>query len=126
MFTFKKEERLCNERLIKLLFQKGSSFLVYPFRVVYWQSEEPAKNFPSQILISVPKRRFKRAPDRNRLKRQIRETFRLNKKTFYEQLPSNKNLLIFSVAYIANEKLEYNFLDQKMKKLLKKLLEKTL
>jgi ribonuclease P protein component len=68
MYTFKKEERLCNKKLIDELFHNGSSFLCYPYRVSWLTVEENAE-FPVQVLIAVPKKRYKRAVDRNLVKR---------------------------------------------------------
>ena len=81
MYSFKKEERLCNVKLIEKLFTDGSSFLVYPFRII-WLSEVANSVHPVQVLISVPKKRFKRAVDRNLLKRRIRELYRIHKSEF--------------------------------------------
>src|SRR5690554_6622772 len=74
--TLSKEERLCSKRSIDGLFAKGSSFVLYPFRFVVLQSpdEQPAK-----ILFSVSKRKFRKAVDRNWIKRRMREAYRLNK-----------------------------------------------
>ena len=81
MSSFKKEERLCNIKLIEKLYHTGSSFLVYPFRII-WLSSETNSEFPVQVLISVPKKKFKRAVDRNLLKRRIREIYRLHKSEY--------------------------------------------
>ncbi len=78
-FSFKKEERLAGEKHIKELFEKGSSFHLYPFRVLSLPNPEP--NPVNQVLISVSKRNFKRAVDRNLIKRRIREAYRLQKAT---------------------------------------------
>jgi ribonuclease P protein component len=77
-FTFKKEERLNKEKWIKELFEKGSSFHLYPFRVIYLPHPDPLHPV-NQVLISVSIRNFKKAVDRNLLKRRIREAYRLNK-----------------------------------------------
>jgi ribonuclease P protein component len=81
-FTFRKGERLSKEKHIQELFTKGSSFYLYPFKVLVNGPKADEKFH--QVLISVSKRNFRRAVDRNRIKRLIREAYRLNK----ELLPS--------------------------------------
>ena len=76
--TFKKEERLNKEKWIRELFEKGSSFHLSPFRVIYLPHPDPL--YPvHQVLISVSARNFKKAVDRNTIKRRIREAYRLSK-----------------------------------------------
>ena len=95
-FKFKKEERLSKEKHIQELFDKGSSFYLYPFKVFFLLNRDP--EFPvHQILISVSKKNFKKAVDRNLIKRRIREGYRLNK----NRLPDQNKLLI---AYIYSAK----------------------
>lgn len=81
-FTLSKDERLYAEKRIEALFAGGSSFIAYPLRVVYIARENDSESdLPTaSILISVSKKRFKRAVKRNRVKRLIREAYRLNKK----------------------------------------------
>jgi ribonuclease P protein component len=121
MYTFKKEERLCNKKLIDELFHNGSSFLCYPFRVLWMPVEEPDAS-PVQVLISVPKKRFKRAVDRNLLKRRIREAYRLSKQQhLYDVLLLVNKSIVFSIGYIGKEINEYPLMEKKMLKLLKQL-----
>ncbi|MFA6767700.1 MAG: ribonuclease P protein component, partial [Parabacteroides sp.] len=77
-FTLSKEERLSWKRHIDVLFEKGESFISFPLRIVYLPV---TKQMPTcvSILVSIPKKRFKKAVKRNLLKRQVREAFRLNK-----------------------------------------------
>jgi len=94
--TFHKEEKLSKEKLIQELFDKGSSFYLYPYKVFFMPN--PDQEHPChQIMISIPKRNFKRAVDRNLIKRRIREAYRINKR----QLPVQNKLLI---AYIYSVK----------------------
>ena len=121
MHTFKKEERLCNKRLIDGLFHNGSSFLCYPFKVSWSLSEEP-QPFPVQILFSVPKKRFKRAVDRNLIKRRMREAYRLHKQQYlYDVLNSADKKIILSLGYIGKEIAPYELAEKKMLKLLTQL-----
>ena len=82
--TFSKSERICSQIVIDDLFKKGKILKSFPFLVRYlpYSFNKGAK---VQIVISVPKRKVKKAVDRNRLKRQIREVYRLNKKNLLEK-----------------------------------------
>lgn len=81
--TFVKAERLHSKKLVQELFTKGSSFYLFPFKVLILA--HPDQNIPRhEILISVSKRSFKKAVDRNLLKRRIRETYRTEKQTLHD------------------------------------------
>ena len=88
-FTFRKEEKLKSEKNIQELFSKGSSFYLFPFKVIVLLNPNPAARV-HQILISVSKRNFKRAVDRNLIKRRFREAYRLQK----EVLPTSPRLIL--------------------------------
>jgi ribonuclease P protein component len=121
MQTFTKEERLCNKRLIDGLFHSGSSFLCYPFKASWLFIDEP-QQAPAQILFSVSKKRFKRAVDRNLIKRRMREAYRLNKQIqLYDLLTSAEKRIVLSVGYIGKEIADYTFMEKKMQKLLTQL-----
>ncbi|MGE4567740.1 MAG: ribonuclease P protein component [Bacteroidales bacterium] len=80
--SFGKEERLCRQSAIQELFANGKSFFSYPFRVVAstLPNEEPFSNtMAARVLFSVPKRAFKRAVSRNRIRRRAREAYRKNR-----------------------------------------------
>lgn len=114
MYTFLKEERLCSKKHLDLLFKNGSSFLLYPFRISYLFVSEPT-TFRVQVVISVPKKRYKRAVDRNLIKRRIREAYRLNKaEQLYKILASNQKNLLLSIQFVGKEILEFEFLQQKL------------
>jgi ribonuclease P protein component len=113
-FTFKKEERLSKDKLIQELFEKGSSFYLYPFKVIFMKHPDPA--FPvHQILISVSKRNFKRAVDRNTVKRRIREAYRLNK----NQL-GGQNKFLIAYLYTVKEILPSSQIHQRLVKTFKR------
>lgn len=116
LHTFPVGERLKSKKLIGELFQKGSSFSFYPYRILYRvQPEEVAA--PRQLLISIPRRRFKRAVDRNYLKRLIREVWRQRKGT----LRQNGLPITVAIIYIGKDKMPYRELDDKLKAALKRL-----
>ncbi len=114
-FAFSKEERLCSKKHIEELYKKGSSTFLYPFRVVYLSrsSSELASPFP-KVLISVPKRLFKKAVDRNRIKRQIREIYRNNKRHLFEELEQEQIPVFLSIVYVGKEKLPFLQLERKL------------
>ena len=113
MNSFKKEERLCNIQLIEKLYHNGSSFLVYPFRII-WLSSEANSEFPVQVLISIPKKKFKRAVDRNLLKRRIREIYRLQKsEDLFPFLNERSEKIVLAINYIGNVIAEYASMAKK-------------
>src|ERR1043165_4687051 len=77
-FSLGKNERLSKEIWIQELFEKGSSFYFYPFKVLFLPHPDPGSTV-NEVLFSVSKRQFKRAVDRNTIKRRLREAYRLNK-----------------------------------------------
>jgi ribonuclease P protein component len=121
MYTFKKEERLCNKRLIDELFHNGSSFLCYPFKASWLFIDEPLQ-FPVQILFAVSKKRFKHAVDRNLIKRRMREAYRLHKQQYlYDKLNGTEKKVVLSLGYIGKEIAPYDFTEKKMLKFLLQL-----
>ena len=113
-FQFTKEERLCSKKLLTELFNNGSSFLFYPFRITWLINPQPQK-FPAQIVVSVPKKRFKRSVDRNLLKRRIKEAYRLQKShTFYPFLETQQKQILVAFSYVGKEILDYAYLHQKL------------
>ncbi|MDD7915131.1 ribonuclease P protein component [Polaribacter ponticola] len=113
-FTLGKQERLKSKKLIEKLYNEGNSVKAFPFRMVYLQTVHTS-NFPAQVGVSVGKRNFKRAPDRNRLKRLMRETYRLQKNIIYDAI---EKPYIFMISYIGKEEKSYEELSLKMNKLL--------
>jgi len=113
-FTLGQQERLKSKKLIGKLYEEGKSVKVFPLRMVYIQTEHTSK-FPVQVGVSVPKRNFKSAVDRNRIKRLLRETYRKEKHTVYDAV--NKPY-VFMISYIARDEWKYVDLERKMKQLL--------
>ncbi|MDD4921732.1 MAG: ribonuclease P protein component [Bacteroidales bacterium] len=119
-FTFSKKERLCSETQITELFLNGKSFMSYPVRVV-WQALKSVENPEIRVVMSVPKKKLKHAVDRNRVKRLLRECYRLNKKDLLDQVLSQGFSVRLAFIWIPAEVLGYPKVEKKMKEALVKL-----
>jgi ribonuclease P protein component len=117
-FTFNKKERLCSQKLIEKLFSDGDSFFCFPLKVVYSQLPLPSK-YPARVAFSVSKKNVKKAVQRNRIKRLMRESYRLNKNGFYRQI-SEKKVAVFFI-FVGKEMPRYCDIEAAMQQCLKKL-----
>lgn len=122
-YTLSKAERLSRKRDIDLLFAEGQSFIAYPLRVVYTVTDEQ-RSVPASILISVSKKKFKRAVKRNAVKRQIRESYRLRKSILHEPLLTAGKFLTIAFIYLEKELVSYENMEKAMEKAVRMLGEK--
>ena len=122
-YTLSKEERLSWKRYIDLLFAKGQSFVAFPLRVVYLPVEEESLA-PVSILISVPKKKFKRAVKRNLIKRQIREVYRVRKYTLIDPLVEKNSRMLVAFLYLDKEIRSFAEMEKAMTKALTTLVNK--
>lgn len=122
--TLRKAERLNSKLIIGKMFEGGlsKSFSIFPIRVVYMPLEPVSE--PASILISVSKRRFKRAVKRNRVKRQIREAYRKNKHRLLDILREQDKRLAISFIYLSDELTDSVTLEEKMETALTRICEK--
>ncbi|NQU86434.1 MAG: ribonuclease P protein component [Mariniphaga sp.] len=116
--TFTKKERLTGQKLIANLFENGETSLVYPLKVIYLETEFSDK-YQAKAAFSISKKNFRKAVDRNLLKRRMREAYRLNKANFYANL-KNKNLAVMFI-YVAKDILPYSSIEKSLKTILNKL-----
>ena len=107
-FTYSKAEKLKSKTTIDLLFSKGKSVSKYPLRLVYIEG------------VSVSKKHFKKAVDRNYFKRVLRETYRLNKSLLLDNLTSSFS---FMLLYQSKDRLTYEEINKKTIQLFEKFLE---
>jgi ribonuclease P protein component len=119
--TFRKKERLKSSKVVKQLFSQANSFLVHPFKVNWIIGEEKGK-YPAKILIGVSRKNFRKAVERNRLKRLIREAYRKNKYLFYQYLEGRHSSCNFSVIYIGKTEEDYSVIEEKIIILLQRLI----
>jgi len=123
--SFSKRERICSTRLIDALFGSGSCrTAVYPLRAVYRLTDRQPDGMPVQILISVPKKCFKHAVDRNRVKRQVREAFRRLKQPLASAVAQDKSLLI-AFIWMSNRQAPSAVVYSRIEKLLTLIGRKT-
>ena len=121
--SFPKKEKLCSQKVIEELFSSGRSFINYPLRVVFMTQEEQADS-PVKVLVSVSKRRFKRAYKRNLLKRRIREAYRLNKHLIFPLLNKDSVNVVIAFVYLSTEIKPYSEIEKAMINTLESLKKK--
>ncbi len=111
-YTFTKNERLCSQKLIDVLMQRSNpSFLNFPC-VFVWHEVPLPPSIKVQVMISVSKKKYKLAVDRNHLKRLLREAYRLNKHLLYDQLEGKQ--IIVHINYIASKVLTFQAIQEAM------------
>lgn len=123
--TLRKPERLNRKKVIEKMFAGGSrSFSVFPLRVVYLPVGE--LDAPVSILVSVSKRHFKRAVKRNRMKRRIREAYRVNKQELLNVLAQKQIRLAVAFIYLSDDLVAFSVIEERMKTALARIAEKIL
>lgn len=118
-FTYPKAEKLKSKKSIELLFSEGKTISKYPLRLVYLQHNFE-DNVPLKMGVSVSKKHFKKAVDRNHYKRLLRECYRLNKHLLINNLDSKYCCMFF---YQTAEKLSYQEINQKTISLFEKFIK---
>jgi len=118
-FTYPKNERLKSKTTIGLLFSEGKSVSKYPLRLVY-RIGETNQEEKIKIGVSVSKKYFKKAVDRNYFKRVLRETYRLNKHLLWDNLEEPYSFMFF---YQTKDKLSYEEINTKTIQLFEKFLQ---
>ena len=118
-FRFPKSQRLHSKKLIDSLFDQGKSFFIHPFKVLHLV-DYSGQNKTNQVLITVSSRKFKRAVDRNLIKRRIREAYRLNKHILEDHVDALPHLLI-GYIYVGKDVPIFEQVETKLKQSLQRL-----
>ena len=114
-FTYPKTEKLKSRKIIDLLFSEGKSISKFPLRLVYAPTEEVEEKL--LFGVSVSKKNFKNAVDRNYFKRVLRECYRLNKHLLFDNLDKPYAMMFF---YQTKERLSYQEINEKTLELFEK------
>ena len=120
-FTLNKAERLKRRKIIEQLFSEGRAVTAFPVRVQYKMVDQ--LGVPLQTGFSVSSRNFKRAVDRNRIKRLMREAYRLQKIPLEQALQTKEQQLALFLIYTGKELPVYALVKEKVEVVLKKLLQ---
>lgn len=122
--TFSRNERLCRTRLIEELFEKGNAFYTSVFKVL-WAIPDSSIPSPAQVAVSVPKRGFRHATDRNLLKRRIRESYRRRKHRLYSFLQEEGITITFILIYRSSKITDFDSIDRAVEEVIEKLCKST-
>lgn len=122
--TFPLKEHLKSKKTIEKLYAEGTSVTAYPLRAVFIQQNWEEQDVTASVLISVAKKRFRHAVDRNLVKRRIREAYRTSKHQLTEVLENNDKRIAVAILYIDTRHNSTAFIKRKMEKLLEGILAK--
>ena len=121
-YFLKKTDRLKSRKAIDIMFTKGKSFSNFPFRIL-WMSVENEDGLKAGFSAST--KNFKKATDRNKIKRLVREAYRLQKNDLDFQLSSTKKAINIFFIYTGKEIPTYDFIFEKMGNILKRIIKLT-
>ena len=119
-YTFKKDEKLKSRKTIEQLFKDGKSFSNFPFRVL-WKFNDTGGSIQTGFAVST--KHFKKAVDRNRIKRLMREAYRLQKNELQSLLTHQQKQLAVFIIYVGNELPEYDLVFDKITNVLTRLIK---
>lgn len=116
-----KYEKLCSRTAINNIFQSGKSAICYPLRAAYSITEN--EKTPAQFLITIPKKKIRKAVNRVLLRRRVREAYRLNRNIIIPYLKENNISIKIAFIYLSDEISDYSTIENKMQAVLKKIME---
>lgn len=116
-----KANKLCSPKIIDEVFESGSQVKSFPFVIKFKETALP-KEVGFQIVFSAPKRTFRKAVQRNRIKRLCKEAFRSKRSTLDVYLKEHNKQLALFLVYTSKEELELSLLNRKTEKLISKII----
>lgn len=121
LFSFSKKERLKNKIEIESLFSEGNRFFEYPFNVI-WKLDSNS-DYTLKMAVSVPKKKIPNATDRNKIKRLVREAFRINKTIIQQPLEAKNVKLHLMLVYSQSSIISMSEIEDKISVTLQRLAE---
>lgn len=122
-FTFRKEERLCSKKIFEELALSKNHLFIHPIKLIWVEKEMLPHDAIAQAAFTVPKRIFNKAVDRNRIKRIMREAYRLNKHQLYQYCSEKDKKLALLFVYVAKDSPNFNLLREKLNLILQRLMK---
>ncbi len=122
-FQLRKSDRLKRRKVIETIFSSGQGVQAYPIQLIWTVAERQGPGY-IQVGFTAPRKKFKRAVDRNLVKRRMREAYRLNKSLIPEAIVSENAQIVVMCIYMSRDILAFDSIQKGMIKALKRLAEK--
>lgn len=116
-----KSEKLCGVTRIDGLFATGQSLIAYPLRAVFDVAGAEPHVAPARFLVSVPKKKLRRAVDRVLIRRRVREAYRLNRALLLPTLAAHGRRVDMAFVYLSSSLKDYGIIEEKMRQLLNRI-----
>ena len=120
-YIFRKDEKLCSQKIIGEMFLTGNPFLCYPLKALWLNLAEISTPYAAKTAFAVSKKNFKRAHDRNRIRRMMRESYRYLKSILYKFLELNGQKIALMIIYVGKGEPEFHQVESAMTKVIYRL-----